>query len=169
MTSPEGLKAPEETQLAVSYADYYVVARGLVFIFGIPLGILISTRFGKAAALARNLVAESFWIPIAMLGGLLLSLVDALQVRRHRSAFADIERARRLPRGNVFSGPLRDANRRHRRELFLGSFVPFLPGLAIVFVWGFVKGIWFLGILYGAELLCWRLIWRRRLLERPPS
>ena len=50
MSSVKRLDPAEEMQLAVGYIDYYALARGLVFLLGIPLGFLIFAHLGKQAA-----------------------------------------------------------------------------------------------------------------------
>jgi hypothetical protein len=166
----EAADVPEEIQLAVGYVDYYALARGFAFVLGIPLGFLIFARLGKIPVFVGYLVAMSRWVPAAVIVGLLLSLLDTSQVRRHRAACADIERARRLASKHLFSGSLqrgfRDANRHHRRELMLESLAPFLPVVVFGLIGGLLGAVWLLAVAFGTEWLCWRLIWRRRLLER---
>jgi hypothetical protein len=165
-------QAAEDLRLAVGFSDDWVLRKAF-FVLGIPILFILLTWLGRMDILSESFSRTTRWMPLAAVLGMLLSLSDWRQTRKHCREYAEIETARRAACRSWSLGvslELYKARRRHRGRLLWDSVIFLIPASMIALLGvlsaRFFGGVVLLAVLFGTELICWRLLWRPRLLQR---
>jgi hypothetical protein len=172
MKRAENLDPSPELVLAVGFVDTWVLRRAIAFILGPGVGYALLTYAGHQNAggwLLEVLVAQLPSAPYAVALGLSLSIFDRMRIGKAATAYADLERSRLAVSERPWSfTALRDdwiIRQRYQWKLWPEWAVPMLAGVLVILAAGFIAGVVLCAFLFGTELICWRLLWRRRLLK----